>query len=222
VSVGGRNPFEAPERAALDQVFALPAAVRAAVESGARCLQFVGACGQGKTTHLLALAAWLSARGEAAAYDLIGLDGAAQRPVRGWWLVDESQRWSRARLRAEVGGALAGGLRVALGTHRSHRRALTGVVAVESFWLRALDEQAMRHLLGRYLAAAGREPDALGLSPAGARRLNRACRGRVEWILRTAYELCEDGAPPAGEAQVDAALRRLRRDAPTLFAREAR
>ncbi len=205
------NPFEASEEPPAE--FALPDEVLASLSAGVRCLLFWGAGGMGKTTHLEALAARLEASGLNCVRHHAGAGDAA--PDGAWWLLDEAQFWPAGRLRRRVLAALADGRRVALASHLPHLLALRGCGPVRFKLARLGEAGELAALVGPRLRAAG-----LTVEPAALVRWLRLCGGNREAALRLGYELIEDlGARrEVTVAEVEAAARRLRAEAPEVLA----
>ncbi len=214
-----RNPFEAWPDDQLWRVCRLSDADAARLVAD-RVTFVVGRSGMGKTTLLLAAGAWAAARDQAASLQRAAPGVLPPAPAAGWWLLDETQVWDRAALRAAILPAAAAGLTVVAATHRP-----------QAAWLRPELQAATRRLDGGLstarLAALVAACYAASQVPAerfpGAPRTlvawRRAARGNVEIALRLGYEMFEDLPRPRAltPRDVAAAARRLHQDSPELW-----
>ena len=184
-----------------------------------RAIVIVGAEGLGKTTHLRALEAALTARGGEAAYHYVA-PGVARGAPEGVpeprsdiaYLLDEADRLKSGRLLAFARTCRERACRLALAAHRDVSRPLrragweVGLTKLRGF----ADPEETQAAVQRALDQAGAE---LRLSLAAAARLFHLTRGNYRLIWAVMYEAWEDrGATLEMRAEaVDRAAQRLRR-----------
>lgn len=154
------------------------------LQQSTTALQFVGECGQGKTTHLLALHRLL----DSAAYVYLPEDGPhPQIPFTRPLLIDEAQRLGRRERRR----TFTGGGPLVLGTHEDLHQEL----ASYGFEVSTIDVAACRTpkflaevLNARILASRARNADVPQISLSYADRLLRELGTNLRAIEQSLYD----------------------------------
>lgn len=156
----------------------------AEVAQGRTALQFLGPCGHGKTTHLLALGRVLSE----AVYVYLPEDGpqpriTLARPL----LLDEAQRlrrWQRQRVFAQQGPLV-------VASHEDHSQELVraGYRVVTEHVARSTDPQRLQQLLNRRIDASRAESGPLPwITEARAAELHQRFGADIRQIERVLYD----------------------------------
>ena len=192
------NPFEPlpPER--LAGVYRWPAEALRFLAGEADCLHIVGEAGLGKTALLRQLQLRLEAQGAAAPYACVPPDGSLtsdRAPLGMVTLLDEADRWPDRHLRRLVGRVRAAGQRLALASHRDHRRLLqrAGLTALHLALVPlSRADEAKRLFEERVALAAGSASPPFVLDTEAAEVLLRLSGGNLERCLQIGYEVCED------------------------------
>jgi len=211
------NPFEPlpPER--LATIYHWPPEALRFVAGEADCLQVVGDAGLGKTALLQQLELRFAASGLEVPYTVVPTDGALdpdEVAMGGVTLLDEADRWPERALRQFLTRVRAARQRLALASHRDHRRALRrGRLTALHIALAPLTQadDVARFFEDRVALAAPEARPTGVLSEEAAEALLRLSGGNLERCLQIGYEVFEDlgkggGQEPAGSsATIEAA-----------------
>lgn len=156
----------------------------AELANGRTALQFLGPCGHGKTTHLLALGRALPG----AEYVYLPEDGTQPRiPHARPLLLDEAQRlghWQRRQVFGQAGPLI-------LGSHEDHRQELAraGYRVVTEHVAQAACPQRLRQLLNRRIDASRGAPGPLPwIDEARAAELHQRFGADIRQIERVLYD----------------------------------
>jgi hypothetical protein len=180
-----RNPFGELTREQRAEVAVVDVeAWLAELARGRTALQFLGPCGHGKTTHLLALGRVMPG----AAYVYLPEDGRQPRIPRARpLLLDEAQRLGRWQRRWVFGrtGPLV------LGSHEDHAQELirAGYRVVTQHVMQAAHPQRLRQMLNRRIEASRGGPGPLPwIDEARAAELHQQFGADIRQIERVLYD----------------------------------